>query len=342
MKGLEIDREIRIMEVCGTHTMSVLRSGIKRLLPNNIKLISGPGCPVCVTSQGYIDAAIELSKRKDIIITTFGDMLNTPGTNGSLSIHKALGMDIRVVYSPLEALNVARINPNKEVVFLAIGFETTAPIIAIAIKKAYIEKLENFSVFNTLKTMPEAIKALISDKDVKLDGIICPGHVCTIIGERDFSFVSEELKIPSIIAGFEYQDIMAAIYLLVDMIRENQSNLKNIYSRFVKYDGNKKAKELIADVFQCSNSNWRGLGFIKNSGLQINNKYKDYDSEVKFNIKIKENKTSKECICGYIIQGKKSPENCKFFCSECTPSNPLGVCMVSKEGTCRIHYMYLN
>lgn len=342
MKSLKIDREIRIMEICGTHTMSILRSGIKRLLPNNIKLISGPGCPVCVTSQGYIDAAIEISKRKDIIITTFGDMMNTPGTNGSLNIQKALGMDIRVVYSPLEAVNIARENPNREVVFLGIGFETTAPTIAIAIKKACIENLENFSVFNALKTMPEAIKTLISDKDVKVDGIICPGHVCTIIGERDFSFISKELNIPSIIAGFEDQDIIAAIYLLVDMIRANQRNLKNIYSRFVKYEGNKKAKELIDKVFQSSDSNWRGLGVIKNSGLQINNRYRDYDSEVKFNIKIKDNKPLKECICGYIIQGKKSPENCKFFCNECTPYNPLGVCMVSREGTCRIHYMYLN
>ncbi len=342
MKGLEIDREIRIMEICGTHTMSILRSGIKNILPNNIKLISGPGCPVCVTSQGYIDASIKLSERKDVIITTFGDMINTPGANGSLNVQKALGMDIRIIYSPLEAVNVARKNPDNEVVFLAIGFETTAPTIALAIEKAYMENLRNFSVFSALKTMPQAIKYLISDKDVKVDGIICPGHVGTIIGERDFSFISEELKIPSVIAGFDDQDVMAAIYLLVDMIRENQINLRNIYGRFVRYEGNKKAKELMNKVFDNYNGNWRGLGFIENSGLQINSEYSDYDAEVKFNIKVKESKALKGCICEYIIQGKKAPEDCKFFCNKCTPSNPVGVCMVSREGTCRIHYMYLN
>lgn len=342
MKSLEINREIRIMEICGTHTMSILRSGIKKLLPSNIKLISGPGCPVCATSQGYIDATIELSERENIIITTFGDMINTPGNSGSLKIQRALGNDIRVVYSPLEAVDIAKKNTDKEVVFLGIGFETTVPTIALAIEKASRERIENFSVFSGLKTMPEVIKMLICDNEVQIDGIICPGHVSTILGEGDFNFISNEFKIPSVIAGFEDQDVMAAIYLLVEMISEDKHDLKNIYGKFVKYEGNKKAKELMDKVFQPTNSKWRGLGLIKNSGLKISTQYSDFDTEVKFNMKIEESPYLKGCICGKILRGQKTPVECKFFGKECTPYNPVGVCMVSIEGVCGIHYKYLN
>lgn len=338
MKSLEINREVKIMEICGTHTMSILRSGIKEILPSNIKLISGPGCPVCVTSQGYIDAAIELSKVENIIITTFGDMINVPGTKGSLKLQRARGKDIRIVYSPLEAVNIAKRNPNKEIVFLGIGFETTAPTIALAIEQSYINKIDNFSVFSALKTMPEAIKMIIGDKEVKVDGIICPGNVSTIIGENAFSFISNELKIPSVIAGFEEKDVMAAIYLLVDMIRDNKPSHRNIYSRFVKYEGNKRAKELMNTVFLNCSSNWRGIGVIENSGLKINGKYSAYDAKVKFNIKIKDSPPMKGCICGEILKGKNTPMECIFFNKECTPYNPKGVCMVSREGACGIHY----
>lgn len=342
MKSLEINREIRIMEICGTHTMSILRSGIKELLPNNIKLISGPGCPVCVTSQSYIDAYIELSERENIIITTFGDMMNIPGTTGSLKIQSALGKDIRIVYSPLEAVNIARKNPYKEIVFLGIGFETTAPIIALAIEKCYRDKIENFSVFSALKTMPEVIKMLIKNKNVQVDGIICPGHVSTIIGEKAFSFISNKLHIPSVIAGFEDKDVKAAIYLLVEMIRKNQCDIKNIYGSCVKYEGNKKAKEIMDKIFNSYNSKWRGLGVIEKSGLKVSNKYSAYDAEVKFNIKMEDNPYLKGCICGDILRGEKTPVDCGFFGKECKPYNPIGVCMVSGEGACGIHYKYLN
>lgn len=342
MKSLEIDKEIRIMEICGTHTMSILRSGIKELLPTNVKLISGPGCPVCVTNQGYIDASIQLSERENIIITTFGDMINIPGTSSSLKIQRALGNDIRVVYSPLESVNIARKNPNKEIVFLGIGFETTAPTIALAIQKACGEKIENFSVFSALKTMPKVIKMLINDKDVKVDGIICPGHVSTIIGESAFSFISDKLHIPSVIAGFEDKDVMAAIYLLLEMIREKRPDLKNIYGKFVKHEGNRKAKVLMNKVFKSSNSKWRGLGLIENSGLEIADKYSDYDAQLKFNIKIEEGPHLKGCICGEILKGQKTPEDCRFFGKECTPYNPIGVCMVTGEGACGIYYKYSN
>lgn len=309
MKSLEIDREIRIMEICGTHTTTILKSGIRKLLPPNIKLISGPGCPVCVTSQGYIDAAINLSEKENLIITTFGDMLNVPGSipfedkdgllnnensdnpsnirniiqdqygdkgntfifkdinfntkANSLMNQRAKGKDVRVIYSPLEALNIAKKNPNKEVVFLAIGFETTAPTIALTIEQAYQENIRNFSAFTSLKTMPEAIKGLISDKEINVDGVICPGHVSTIIGENAFKFMSEELHMPSVIAGFEDRDVLIAVCLLVDMIRENKHELKNIYGSVVKLEGNKKAKELINKVLNVVDSNWRGLGEIK-------------------------------------------------------------------------------
>lgn len=342
MRSLETNREIRIMEICGTHTMSILRSGIKKHLPSNIKLISGPGCPVCVTSQGYIDAAIELSEGENIIITTFGDMINTPGNNGSLKIQRALGNDIRVVYSPLEAVNIARKNTDKEVVFLGIGFETTAPIIALAIDKASREKIENFSVFCGLKTMPEVIKTLICDDEVQIDGIICPGHVSTILGEAEFSFISNEFKIPCVIAGFEDQDVKAAVYLLIDMISEDKHDLKNIYGKFVKYEGNKRAKALMDKVFQPTNSKWRGLGSIKNSGFKISNQYSNFDTEIKLNIKIKETTSLNGCICGNILKGQKNPVDCKLFGKECNPYNPIGVCMVSIEGICGIYYKYLN
>ncbi|MBD7910824.1 hydrogenase formation protein HypD [Clostridium cibarium] len=342
MECLKINREIRIMEVCGTHTLAILRSGIRNIIPNNIKIVSGPGCPVCVTNQGYIDACIELSKRENIIITTFGDMINVPGTNSSLKVERALGNDIRILYSPLDAINTAKKNPDKEVVFLAIGFETTAPLIGLAIEKAKIENLKNFSVFCGVKTMPQVIRMLIEDEKVNIDGIICPGNVSTIIGGDSFKFISKELSIPAVIAGFENRDVIAAIYLLIDMLKKNECGVTNIYRRFVKAEGNKKAKEIMNKVFMPSDSLWRGLGLIKNSGLEIRETYSDYDVKVKFNIKIEDSPLVKGCICGDILKGEKSPENCMLFGNMCSPNSPVGVCMVSREGACKIYYQYIN
>lgn len=338
MNGLEIDRKIRIMEICGSHTMSILRSGVKEILPSNIKLVSGPGCPVCVTSQEYIDASIKLSKREDIIITTFGDMINVPGTNGSLRLQRAQGKDIRIVYSPLEAVNIARKNQNKEVVFLAIGFETTAPTIALAIEMAYKEKLKNFKVFSALKTMPEAINMLLSDNSIYVNGIICPGHVSTIVGEEAFTFISDKFKIPSVIAGFEDKDVITAILLLVKMIKEKQHNINNIYGSFVRHEGNIKAKALINKVFQPCSSKWRGIGLIENSGLKLSDEYINYDAEKTLEIKMVDSLVLNGCICGQILRGQKSPMDCSLFGKECTPYKPIGVCMVSREGACGIYY----
>ncbi|WP_160677430.1 hydrogenase formation protein HypD [Clostridium sp. C8-1-8] len=340
MKAISLDRDIRIMEICGTHTSSIMKSGIKGVLPSKVKLVTGPGCPVCVTPQGYIDAAIELSQRTEVIITTFGDMINVPGTYSSLRLQKALGKDIRVIYSPLQALKIALDNPSKEIVFLGIGFETTAPITALAIHKASIQGITNFSVFCTLKTMPEIIKHLVNSEDLRLDGILCPGHVSTIIGERSFKFIPEQLELPSVIAGFEEEDVVSAIFLLIDMIIKKEIRMENIYKRFVQYDGNRKAKEIISTVFKSCAANWRGLGNIENSGLKIRNEYESFDAEKKFNIKVEERSLSKGCLCESILRGNKTPEDCSFFGKQCTPSTPIGVCMVSREGSCGIHYKY--
>lgn len=336
-----MQRKIRIMEICGTHTASILRSGIKNILPDNIELVSGPGCPVCVTPQGYIDSAIELSERKEIIIATFGDMINIPGTSRTLKYQKALGCDIRVLYSPLEAVNIAKQNPTKEVVFLGIGFETTVPVIALAILKAYVEQVKNFSVFASLKTMPEVIKILLKDKRTNIDGIIYPGHVSTIIGEKEFEYISDELQIPGIIAGFEDKDIMLAVLLLIDMISKNDCILKNIYKSAVRYEGNVKAKELINNIFEVSDGYWRGFGIIKNSGLKVRYDYRDFDAITKFGLQIIEQKSSKGCICEDILRGVKVPKDCKLFGKECTPDKPVGVCMVSREGSCGVHFKYM-
>ncbi|GAA0693208.1 MAG: hydrogenase formation protein HypD [Clostridium cadaveris] len=340
MKSLECDRKINIMEVCGTHTMAILRSGIKDTLPKNINLISGPGCPVCVTPQGYIDAAIELSKRDDVIIATFGDMISVPATESSLNIQRALGKDIRVIYSPLEALKIAEKNLNKEVVFLGIGFETTAPLIALAIEKSRIRGIKNFSVFTSLKTMPEILRVLLKGEDIKIDGIICPGHVSTIIGEKEFKFLGDEFHKPAVIAGFGSRDVIAGIYILSDMIRRNKSDLKNIYSQYVRYDGNENAKALIYKVFEKTEGLWRGIGKVEGSGLSIKKEYEEYDAIKKFKIEISKEEHVRECICGEILKGYKKPKDCNFFGTICTPHNPIGVCMVSREGSCKIYYEY--
>lgn len=336
----EIQEPITIMEVCGTHTMSILKNGIKDLLPKNIKLISGPGCPVCVTAEGYIDTAIELSKREDVIITTFGDLIRVPGEKSTLQKEKALGRDIRVVYSPLDSLAIAKENPNKEVIFLGIGFETTAPVIALTVFNAEKEGIKNFSVLNTLKTMPEAMKRLVLNGEVKIDGFLCPGHVSTIIGVKPYEIIAKEYNTPLVIAGFEATDIVASIYKLVKMKLNSDSSVVNLYNRIVKYDGNKMALEMVDEVFVSCSSEWRGLGIVEDTGLRFSDKYMNYDANFKFNIKNIKGNISKGCICGEIIKGLKEPKECKMFRKICNPTNPIGPCMVSEEGTCAAYYKY--
>lgn len=336
------DKEVKIMEVCGTHTMSIFRSGIRKLLPSNIKLISGPGCPVCVTSQSYIDTVIELSKREDIIITTFGDMLKVPGNKSSLQKEKALGRDIRMVYSPLDALKIARENPDREVVFLGIGFETTAPTIALSVKIAHKENVKNYSVLQSIKTMPITMRQLVLDDEIKIDGFICPGHVSTIIGAEPYEFLAKEFKIPAVIAGFESGDIVLGLYTLLEMIENNIYEVKNVYERLVRYVGNTKALSSMDEIFETCDSVWRGLGKIDGTGLRLKEKFISFDAEKKLNIKMLEDKPKKGCICGEILKGKNNPLDCKLFLNVCNPLNPIGACMVSEEGTCAAYYKYKN
>ncbi|MBE6066475.1 MAG: hydrogenase formation protein HypD [Clostridium lundense] len=333
-------KNITIMEVCGTHTMSICKNGIKELLPKNIRLISGPGCPVCVTPQSYIDTAIELSNRKNVIITTFGDMINVPGSVSSLKIQRALGSDIRVVYSPIDSLKIAKQNLDKEIVFLGVGFETTSPIIALSILKAKHENISNFSVFQSMKTMPSVMKKLVKDEEVNIDGFLCPGHVSVITGARSFEFLSKEFNIPCVVAGFEYNDITYAIYMIAHMIAEGTSEVKNIYGRFVKYEGNERAQNTISKVFTSAGSTWRGLGYIEGTGLEFRKEYKIYDAKERFNLHIVDSEMPSGCICGEVLKGIKEPADCKLFSKVCNPSNPVGACMVSQEGTCGIYYRY--
>lgn len=334
------DKNITIMEVCGTHTMSIYKNGIKGLLPKNIRLISGPGCPVCVTPQSYIDAVIELSNKENIIITTFGDMINVPGSLSSLKTQRALGADIRVIYSPLDSLKIASENLDKEVVFLGVGFETTSPIIALSILKAKHENIRNFSVFQCMKTMPNVMRKLVCNKEVNIDGFLCPGHVSTIIGARSFEFLSKEFNVPCVVAGFEYDDIIYAIYMIAYMIAEGRSEIKNIYGRFVKDEGNEKAQQIINEVFTPSGSTWRGLGYIEGTGFDFKKEYKDYDAKERFNLNVVNIESSSDCICGEVLKGTKDPTDCKLFSKVCSPSNPIGTCMVSQEGTCGIYYRF--
>lgn len=332
--------DISIMEVCGTHTNVILKNALKDVLSKNIKLINGPGCPVCVTPQGYIDTAIELSKKNNVIITTFGDLIRVPGSNSSLSKEKAKGRDIRVVYSPLDSIEIAKKNVDKEVVFLSIGFETTAPIIALSIKKAKEENIKNYSVLNSLKTMPEAMEALVLNPNVKVDGFLCPGNVATIIGEKPFLDIAEEYKMPMVISGFEINDILSSIYTLIEMKEKNEYGLINLYTRLVNKDGNKEANNLLRNIFKLTESTWRGLGKVNNAGLELRDEYKSFDVLFKFKISMKENNNNSACSCGDILMGIKEPTECKLFGKVCTPLNPIGACMVSEEGTCSAFYKY--
>lgn len=331
---------ISIMEVCGTHTNVILKNALKDVLSENIKLINGPGCPVCVTPQGYIDTAIELSKKDNVIITTFGDLIRVPGSNSSLSKEKAKGRDIRVIYSPLDSIEIAKKNIDKEVVFLSIGFETTAPIIALSIKKAKEENIKNYSILNSLKTMPEAMEALVLNPKVKIDGFLCPGNVATIIGENPFFNIAEEHKMPMVISGFEINDILSSIYKLIEMKEKNEYGLINLYSRLVKKDGNKEANNLLRNIFKLTESTWRGLGKVNNAGLELRDEYKSFDVLFKFNMSMKESNNNSACSCGDILMGIKEPTECKLFGKACTPLNPIGACMVSEEGTCSAFYKY--
>lgn len=332
--------KIKLMEVCGTHTMAIARAGIKKLLPKGIELVSGPGCPVCVTGQNDIDRAVEISRIKGVIMTTFGDMMRVPGTRGSLEKMKREGHEVRVVYSCLDALNIAKRNPQKKVVFMGIGFETTSPTIAATILKAKKEKIRNFFILSNFKVIFPALETLAGSERIKIDGFICPGHVSVITGSLPYEKTARRYKKPCVITGFDTIDILKGIKRLVEQIKNHEYKVEITYKRAVKPKGNVTARKILNSVFEIDDSEWRGLGVIKKSGLKLREKYRDFDAEKKFKIKVPKTHKMHGCICGEILQGIKSPRNCKLFRKLCTPQNPIGPCMVSSEGTCAAYYKH--
>lgn len=331
---------IKLMELCGTHTMSIFKSGIRSILPKEIKLVSGPGCPVCVTPNYYIDAAIRLTEFEDVIVATFGDMMRVPGNKGTLTEAKAQGKDVKIVYSPLDCLKMAQNNSDKRVVFLSIGFETTTPVIALTVKKAKELNINNFFVLTANKTMPEVLEVLASDKDLKIDGFIYPGHVCSITGTNFCENVSENHRIPGVVAGFEPVDILLGIKELIDLIDEKSPDIKNYYPRIVNREGNEEALKTLNEVFRKCDANWRGIGLIKDSGMCLNDDYSEFDAWKVFELQESYEEKVNGCICGEILKGVKDPCDCPLFKTVCSPENPKGACMVSSEGSCAAFYKY--
>ena len=334
----DLNKPIKIMHVCGTHEHTISKFGLRTYLPKELEILSGPGCPVCVCPAADIDKAIEIVKRDNTIITTFGDMIRVPATNLSLAELKANGADVRIVYGPHDAIKIARENPDKEVIFFAIGFETTAPLIGYEIQNG---PPSNFSVICAYKLIPAALELLISQSQLRIDGFISPGHVSTIIGLQPFKIFSDAYKVPNVIAGFEPNDVLLSILMLLQQIKNKKSETLNEYSRVVKPEGNKVAQEIMNDVFQSVSSPWRGIGRILDGGLAIREKYEKFDADKKFDIKIKKSQDIPPgCSCHLVMVGKLYPHECKLFKKECTPLRPIGPCMVSMEGTCSIYYKY--
>jgi len=333
-------RKIRLMEVCGTHTVSIFRSGIRSLLPETISLLSGPGCPVCVTAQLEIDAFIALARTEGVIITTFGDLMRVPGTVSSLQKQRAEGRDIRIVYSTMDAVDVARKNPDKKVVFLGVGFETTAPTIAAAVVTARRTGLGNFFVYSAHKLVPPALTALMSLSGVNIDGFILPGHVSVIIGLDGYRDFFETHRIPCVVAGFEPTDLLQSIAMLVEQVETGVPALENAYGRAVTDAGNPAARKLLQEVFKTADVAWRGIGVIAGSGLKIRDSFAAFDAERTFVLTLPEAKEPKGCACGEILIGSKIPPECALYKKVCTPIDPVGPCMVSSEGTCAAYYRY--
>lgn len=334
--------KIHLMEVCGTHTMSIHKSGIKGLLPENIRLISGPGCPVCVTPNSYLDRAISLSLEEKVLITTFGDMLRVPGSTKSLEQVRARGGKVRMVYSPMDALSLAQQNPELKVVFLAVGFETTSPTIAATISEAERKKINNFLILVGHKLIPPAMKALVLDQRIGINGFICPAHVSAIIGLEPYQFLARDYKIPCVVAGFEPLDILQGILMLTEMIVSGKAEVKNEYSRVASFAGNQKAQAILEKTFEPADSEWRGLGTIPGSGYRLKAELAHRDAEKMIPVQVEPTKTHQGCKCGEVLQGLVEPPNCPLYGKVCNPEKPIGPCMVSSEGTCSAYYKYVG
>jgi len=337
-------RPTRLMEFCGGHTHAILRFGIPDLLPETVELRSGPGCPVCVTSSADLDRAIALAQAPDVILTTFGDMIRVPGSRSSLAQAKAQGADVRVVYSPLDALRIARDtahqNPGRPVIFLGVGFETTAPMVASAVLAAEAEGVENFYVFSTHKLTPPATHAILGAGEVQLSGVIGPGHVTTVIGSEAWRFLPRDYGIPCAVAGFEPLDILRAILALVEMVEEGRPDVSNTYARSVRPEGNIAAQQAMERVFEVGDAEWRGFGTVPASGLRLREEYVRFDAARAFPVEVEPAREPPGCRCGEVLRGVLLPTECPLFAKACTPQNPIGPCMVSAEGACAAYYRY--
>lgn len=329
-----------IMEICGGQTHTIMKYNIEHLLPDEINLIHGPGCPVCVTPLEMIDKAIKIASRNDVIFTSFGDMLRVPGSEVDLLTVKANGGDVRMVYSPLDAVKVAEENPDKQVVFFAVGFETTAPANAMSVKAAAMKQLKNYSILCSHVLVPPAIEALLSSENSMIQGFLAAGHVCSVMGYEQYIPIASKYNVPLVITGFEPIDILQGVYMAVKQLEEGKGEVENQYSRAVTCEGNIGAKKVLEEIFEVSDRKWRGIGVITNSGYRLADKYKDYDAENKFDVGEIIKQESELCIAGEILQGHKKPPQCSAFGKECTPEHPLGAPMVSSEGACAAYFHY--
>jgi len=335
-----LSRPVCLMEVCGTHTVNIFRFGLRSLFPEGLEFLSGPGCPVCVTPAGEIDFLIEAAKLPDVILATFGDMLRVPGSESSLKELRAQGANVKIVYSPLDTLELAEKNPDKRVVFAAVGFETTAPAVAVAVLEAKERGLRNLLFAVSHRTMPMALRVLLSSGEVKLDGLILPGHVSTIVGAGTFQFLAEEFHLPAVVTGFEARDIMQGIYMLVSQIAEGRTEVEIQYRRAVTWEGNRMGQKLIEKVFEPCDARWRGLGLIPESGLRLREEFQAFDARKQLGIDVPEGREPTGCRCGDILCARAKPPDCKLFGKACTPEHPKGPCMVSSEGTCAAWYAF--
>lgn len=334
------DRPLRFMEVCGSHTVAIFKAGIRQLLPPQVELVSGPGCPVCVTPNDYLDTAIAYSCQPDVIIATFGDMLRVPGSDGTLSQAKTAGADIRVVYSPFDCLELAQANPQRNVIFLAVGFETTAPVVAATIQAAQHKGLRNFFALTAHKLVPPVLAAVMSTPGLKVDGFLLPGHVSTVIGEQPYSFLGDEYGVPGVIAGFDPLDILQAVATLARCCHDRQPALINQYRQVVMTTGNELAQQTLAQVFTVADTAWRGFGVIAQSGLVLNEQFAQFDARRQLPVEPLPAAEPAGCRCGEVLCGLIRPPACPLFGTVCTPDNPTGACMVSVEGTCAAWYKY--
>ena len=335
-----IGKPIKLMEVCGTHTVAIFRHGIRDIIPKEITLLSGPGCPVCVTPIKDVDVAIAVSKLDGSILSTFGDMMRVPGSKQSLYHAQAEGANIRVVYSPMDALTLAVENKDRNVIFFATGFETTSPSVAGTLFEAGRVGVDNFYIYSAHKIVPPALKALLDSDDVRIDGLILPGHVSTIIGSRPYEFIASDYKVPSVITGFDAEDILQGIMMLLEQIASGRANVEIQYTRVVREEGNKKAQSLMNEYFEPCDANWRGIGTIPMSGLKLRDRVTRWDVKHVFEIDMPDSQEPKGCQCGLVLRGVKIPTDCRLFGKTCTPEHPIGACMVSTEGSCAAYYKY--